>query len=130
MARGGYTFEDIRKMSDVELLFLKHYQEVIKKEQEEFLVSSLGIVWDKKSFEDKMDKGDKPIEKLFIPLSVAVNPEVLDYVRKQFKLGKGGGKPPLIGGGDYIPKQGEEVVSMGDLSKEDFLRLIGRRSRL
>ena len=128
MARGNYTFEEIRKMSDIELLFLQHYQELIKKEQEEFFISSLGIVWDKKSFEEKLEKDNKPIEKLFIPLSVAVNPDILDYVKKQFNVSKIG-KSTMIGGGEYMPRPGEEIISMGELSKDEFMKLIGRRSR-
>jgi len=126
MARGNYTFDEIRKMSDIELLFLQHYQEIIKKEQEEFFINSLGIVWDKKSFEEKLETGGKSIEKLFIPLSVAVNPDILDYVKKQFNISKKG-KSSIVGGGDYLPKPGEEIISMGELSKEEFMQLIGKR---
>lgn len=132
MARGGYTFEQVREMSYTELLFLHHYQEMVKNEQQEFIVNALGVVWDKESLVSKLNVGteNKPIEKLFIPLSVAVNPDILDYVRKQFNVNsKKPSGPVFIGGGEYMPRPGEEVRSMGDLSKDEFMRLIGRRSK-
>lgn len=128
MARGGYTFEQIRQMDNTQLLYLHHYQILVQKEQQEFLSSALGIVWDKKSLLEKTE-GDSstPIEKLFIPLSVAVNPDILDYVKAQFKMSTNSKGPVHIGGGEYMPKPNEVVTSMGDLSKEDFLKLLGKK---
>ena len=132
MARGGYTFDQIKQMSNIELWFLHHYQELVKKEQQEFIVDSLGIVWDKSSFKDKLDTGKKQIEKLFIPLSVAINPDLLTYVKKQFNIADSSQKskgPAYIGGGEYMPKTNEVVNSLGDLSKDDFMQMIGKKSR-
>ena len=143
MARGGYTFDQIRQMSSIELMFLYHYQELAIKEQQQYLTNILGVIWDKKtlmeqSVAEQGPEGSKPVEELFIPLSLAINPEVLDFVKGQFgirkdgKSNKGkdntGSKVPFVGGGDYIPKKNEVITSMGDMSKEDFMKLIGRKS--
>lgn len=122
-------------MGTTELLFLNHYQTMVQTEQQEFITTALGLVWEKKDFTTKVvDTGggkNKSIEKLFIPLSVATNPDILDFVRKEFGL-QGGAKTavPLIGGGDYLPKPNEVITSMGDLSKDEFMRLIGRKSKV
>ena len=129
MARGGYTFEQIKQMDNTQLLYLHHYQLLLQKDQQEFLSTALGIVWDKKSLVEKTENdSSKPIEKLFIPLSVAVNPDILDYVKAQFKMTTSAKGPVFIGGGEYTPKPHEVVTSMSDLSKEDFMKLMGKRA--
>jgi hypothetical protein len=132
MARGGYTFAEMRQMDSTEILFLLHYQNLAQKEQQEFISSALGIVWNKKDMvenENSSSSPSKPLEKLFIPLSVAVNPDILDYVKKQFKVSDKKKCPVYIGGGEYMPRGNEVVNSMEDLSKEDFLKLIGKGGR-
>ena len=129
MSRGGYTFEQIRQMSETEILFLYHYQELLRQQDQEFLTNALGVIWEKENLVGKLESDNQKIEKLFIPLSVAINPEILDYVKKQFNLGgksKATG-PAYVGGGEYMPKPNEEIKPMSDLSKDEFMRLIGRR---
>ena len=130
MARGGYTFEQMQQMDIVEILFLHHYQELNKNMYEEFITQALGVVWDKKDIIEKPNsQKDSKIDrdKLFIPLSVAINPEIMDFVKKQFNVqGKSKG-PAYVGGGTYMPKPNEVISPMDDLSKEEFLKLLGRR---
>jgi len=146
MVRGGYTFEQIRKMDSTEILFLHHYQELNKRMYEDFVTQALGIVWDRKDFiEKKVEVGEvgeagkageagatqqrKIPDKLFIPLSMAINPDINEYVKRQFNVSGGipSGRPPWIGGGSYAPKPNEVVHSIGDLSKNEFLKMIGKR---
>lgn len=130
MARGGYTFDQIKQMDNTEIMFLYHYQNLLQREQQEFMSTALGIIWDKKSMAKSMGDEGGSLEKLFIPLSVAVNPDILDYVKKQFKLtDKKSKKQAFIGGGEYMPKSNEVVSSMEDLSKEDFMKLIRQVGR-
>ena len=118
-------------MDTTQILFLHHYQTLVQREQQDFLSTALGIVWDKKNLIANItdEKSTTPLEKLFIPLSVAVNPEILDYVKKQFKMSTSGSnnKPPFIGGGEYMPKSNEVIHSLGDLPKNEFLKMIGKR---
>ena len=97
---------------------------------EEFITQALGVVWDKKDIIEKPNsQKDSKIDrdKLFIPLSVAINPEIMDFVKKQFNVqGKSKG-PAYVGGGTYMPKPNEVISPMDDLSKEEFLKLLGRR---
>ena len=125
MARGGYTFEQMKQMNETEILFLYHYQNLLQKEQQEFISTALGIVWDKSSLAKSTESGSGDFNKLFIPLSVAINPDILDYVKKQFKVSDKG-KSAFIGGGEYMPKANEVVSSMEELSKDDFLKLVGQ----
>lgn len=129
MARGGYTFEDIQKMDAIKIQFLYHYQNLVQTEWMEFITNSLGLIWDRKTFTERIvDTSKKSIDKLFIPLSLAINPDLLDYVRDQFKVGKHHGhQNSVIGGGEYVPRPNEIVTPMSELSKEEFLALLGKK---
>ena len=138
MARGGYTPDDIRKMDELEILFIFHHQELAIYEQQDFLTNVLGVVWDKnnlvESLKETKTKTRKALEKIFIPLSLAINPDVMDFVQAQFGLGGKAGKVssdgvignPFIAGGEYMPKPGDVIMSMDHMSKEDFMSLIGK----
>ena len=139
MARGGYTFDQIRQMTQLEVLYLYYYQELAIKEQQQYLTNILGVIWTKDTLirqttsEGNSSEPVKPMEELFIPLSLAINPDVLDFVKNQFGMVKGATAPgqtnkAYIGGGEYIPKKGEVIKSMADMSKEDFMKLLGRKN--
>jgi hypothetical protein len=133
MARGGYTFNEIREMNSLEVLYLYHYQELSLKEQQGFLTNTLGVVWDKSIFTEQVTTStdSKPVNEIFIPLSLAINPNVMEFVKAQFGMGPSGkgGKTPMIAGGEYSPKANEVISSMAELSKEDFLKMMGKGSR-
>ena len=135
MARGGYTPDDIRKMTYEEILFIHHYQNRTDEERQNFLNTVLGVVWSAEEFIEKpqpagarppVDTG--PPDKMFIPLSMAINPELVQRVKESLGLAKGGnaGKS-VIGGGDYMPKENEVIHSMADMSKAEFKRMMGSR---
>jgi len=130
MVRGGYTFDQIVKMDFTEILFLHHYQELNKRMNEEFITQALGILWNKEDFIEKSGKAkaNKNFSQLFIPLSMAINPDIQEYVKKQFHVSnKPSGTPAYIGGGSYMPKPNEVVNSLDALSKDEFMKMIGRR---
>ena len=137
MARGHYTFEDVKDWTREQWYFLFHYQEMDVVRQEEFLTNALGVLWDAKKMREQSASGPEGTsvnkDKLFIPLSLAVNPEILSFVNKQFGIAsssseKGSGVtdgPSYIAGGSYKPKSGEVVKSMADMPKEEFLKTVG-----
>ena len=110
-------------------------------EQQNFLTSILGVVWDKNSLSESMaeskTKTKMVLDKLFIPLSLAINPDVMDFVQTQFGMGGKAGKVsndgvignPFIAGGEYMPKAGEKIMSMDNMTKEDFMSLLGKGER-
>lgn len=139
MARGGYTFEQIKQMTTLEILYLYHYQELAIKEQQQYLTNILGVIWNRDTLMQQMAPSmasgsttAEPLKELFIPLSVAIAPNVMDFVKEQFGLTAGKNPEtieakPYIAGGDYQPKKNEVIKSMASLSKEEFLTLLGRR---
>jgi len=143
MARGGYTPNEIRQMEYLEIMFIYHHQEMSIYEQQTFLTNILGVIWEKDSILGSIEESKKrsvvkqTLEKLFIPLSLAINPDVMDFVQAQFGVGSKKGnvssdgviKNPYIAGGDYMPKPGEVIMSTENMSKDDFLNLIGKGSR-
>jgi len=128
MARGGYSFDQIKEMDTTQIQFLHHYQDLVQNEWQQFITNALGLVWDRKTFMDRVvdtDSNKEPLEKIFIPLSLAINPDLLDYVKSQFKIT---GKGSLIAGGDYKVKPNEVVKPMSELSKTDFLKMLGKKA--
>lgn len=111
-------------MDTLELQYINHYQELVETKFFEKLGAYLGVLWNIKDVEEA-DKGSSAADQsdeIMIPLSVAINPKVVEYVRS--RSGKSG-ETPFIGGGDFIPKAGQKVVSMANMSKDDFFKTIG-----
>jgi hypothetical protein len=134
MARGGYTFAEVKDWTREQWYFIFHYQELAISQQEDFLTSAMGVLWDRKSLASrKSGEAGKPRDKLLVPLSLAIKPDLLDFVYRQFGMGGtpsgkgGGGGQPYIGGGSYKPKKGEVVLSMADMPKDEFLKKVGMR---
>ena len=60
------------------------------------------------------------------PLAALLRPQIFKFLDKDL-LGKSGG---VIGGGAYTPKENEEVISLAELPKEDYLAFIGRGKQI
>jgi hypothetical protein len=122
MARGGYTFDDINGMSPEEVAFVYHYQEVQEQKTHKFIADMLGTIWKAEDLvtPTKTTSGGKR-DTLLIPLSVAINPKILEYVHQELK--KPGGEVPghIVG---YTKQPGEQIVSMASLGKDDFLKKV------
>ena len=121
-------------MSELDIQFLSHYQGLVESENQKFITDVLGVLWDAEEFKQSEHTdgagGSQFPDKLFIPLSMAINSELITSVKEAMGITKGKGKAskaPFIGGGDHMPKKGEVYKSMGDLSKEDFKQMIGAR---
>jgi hypothetical protein len=129
MATGGYTPAEIREMSALEMMLIRHYQE---KEQSDFLDrlgTYLGVLWDLDVLKaDAASKGaaTRP-NRIFTPLTMVINPQILDLVKGQKSVSVDY-KQPFIGGGEYIPRAGQKIASVGELSREDFYTLLGRKA--
>lgn len=125
MARGGYTPEQVRGMTDEEIYFINHYQILQQKNLTESLGKMLGVIWDIDEVRKNAEKSSDDINsnRLITPLTMVINPQILDVIKKQKTVKE---TSNFIGGGDYISKSGEKVMSMGDLSKEEFYKMIGK----
>ena len=80
----------------------------------------LGITWTQESVNAMVNgkqKATAPNE-IMIPLSLAINGDLFDALKKTFRVTRG----KFIGGGEYETTQGENVVELGDLSIDEFLR--------
>lgn len=134
MARGGYTPEQVRGMSQDELYFIYYYQNKVDESKVSSLAEMLGVMFDfdKQTFSSQgnEDKNPAPMldsnNKLYVPLSFILQPEFAKKVSEISKE-KSSKKSVYIGGGEYRAKDNENIVSMSELSKDEFLALIGRR---
>lgn len=126
MARGGYTVRDLIDMTDEQISFIYHYQNLVEQKREDFLASALGVMWSKEDFKKGEGSGPPP-DKVFLPLSVALNPNVSSYVSGLFGMSGTSGEKASAPPEGYRPEEGEEVVSMSSLDKDSFLKMIGKR---
>lgn len=132
MSRGGYTPSEILGMEAEDLLFLDHYQTLLERERLKDLATILGCRWSAEDLarmaENKDSKGEEPLtsDAIFIPLAQAINPELSEYLIKKGKtVSKQGGSSAYIGGGTSQVEKNAVVKSMGEIAKEDFLRMVG-----
>lgn len=130
MARGNYTPDEIKRMSDLDIAFLSHYQNLVESERQKFWTDALGIIWNRKDLLNNRANSGVKVHKdtMYIPLSTIIDGQLLERIREGFGLTKEGNKPtPHIGGGEYIPSAGENIQSMEHFSKEDFKKMFGGR---
>lgn len=122
MVRGNYTPNEIKKMTDEEILFIFHYQDLIERERMDSILKSLGVLWDldlMKEIQSGGEGGGGPrSNKIMIPLAAGVNPKIFEMIKNY--LGSGSSAIP-----GFTPKEGEKVVPISQLSKEEFLNLVG-----
>jgi hypothetical protein len=92
------------------------------------ITSMLGVFWDLNKYKESHDTTTaESTGTLFIPLSVAINPKILDYVKEE--AGKIGKNINSIIAGGYVPKKNEIVRPMSDIPKDKFLSIIGANKR-
>lgn len=132
MARGGYTPFEIREMEGEDLLFLDYYQSQLERERMKDLAYILGCRWTAEDLVRMSDSADKKSDEpftsdaLFIPLALAVNPELSEYLAKKGKsVNNPNAAQAHIGGGSASVEKNSVVKSFGQLSKEDFLNMVG-----
>lgn len=83
----------------------------------------LGTYWTVEDIRnlDKKQKGTSNYandDTVVLPLTLAVNPQIKEWLVKMV------GKGVAIAGGDYAPQQGEQIVELGEMSKEAFINWI------
>lgn len=130
MARGNYTPDQIKRMSDLDIAYLSHYQNLVEEQRQKFWTDALGIIWHRDEFMKNTEGPQVKTVKdsMFIPLSVVIEPNLMERIRENFGLTKEGRRQaPHIAGGEYIPESGDAIQSMEHLSKEDFKKMFGGR---
>lgn len=135
MARGGYTITQINQMTEEEIFFLYHYQNLDRKNFIDDIATILGVLWTPSTYLEHKDKKEEDIgdilkkvtdKKVIVPLSVAINPKILDFVKKQGIDSEAGRFAGTVAQGDYNTNKGEKVVSLASLPKEEFKKIMGR----
>lgn len=101
------------------LRFTAHWLQKRESDVADLLMKLLGTAWSREDVTKMMETKSAPPDDIFLPLALAVNPELGEQLREMFRVGKGA----FIGGGEYLPGAGEQVVELGDLPAEDFKRL-------
>lgn len=102
-------------------MYIHYHQELVEQQRFKSLFKALGVLWQKSELEVTDDI--KETDDVFIPLSMVINPKILDVVKANQKTKT---KTRVMGDGTPIDTTLGPVKSMGDLSKEEFYRLIGQ----
>lgn len=106
-------------MTPLQWLYMYYWLKKIDREGTEFIERILGTFWKAEDFEGD-DASPGPIESMRIPLVVALNPDILEHIKKKLS------RSSVIGGGTYKAKEGEQIIEMDErMSKEEFLQMVG-----
>lgn len=101
------------------LRFTAHWLQKREADLIEMATKLLGLTWKREQVAKMSEQKAGPPDEIFLPLSLAVNTELSEQLREMFRIGKGA----FIGGGEYLPGAGEQVVELGELPVDDFMRL-------
>lgn len=133
IAKTGWTLDYINGLPELHLLFVYHH---LKKAEDHYwheFGRHLGTTWERETLERMLEPSKGPAKKnstIFVPLSLVLNPALPSIL-----LGKPTGEDNSPGdsankGGsdglhtDMALPQGEDVINMGDLPKEEFFGLV------
>lgn len=102
------------------LNYTYHYLRKREEDQYQRWGRLLGVIWSRQDVEAMLnsDKSASAPERVFTPLSLAINPDLRDGLKDMFRVHKGA----FVGGGEYHPESQEEIVEMGDMDRDEFLR--------
>jgi len=112
----------LTSMSHLELCYTVYWLRKAEEDYWERFGRTLGVIWHREDIDNMMkdEKNKTPTDTVFLPLSMVMQPNIVDALKKMF-----GNNRSKIGSGDYVPKAGEEIVELGDFDKETFKKLIG-----
>jgi len=123
----------MNSLPELHLLFVYHH---LKKDESNYwneFGRQMGTTWERATLERMLETSKGPLKKtssIFVPLSLVLNPALPSIL-----LGKTSGdanspgEAPRKDGGDGLYTgmalpQGEEVINMGDLPKDEFFGLV------
>lgn len=135
LAKTGWTLEYINSLPEVHLLFAYHHLKKSDEDTWDRLGSHLGTLWEREALlalQQHVSGTGEATPHVFVPLSLVMNPELPDALLGKKKEGSSvspGGSIPSSGDGlhtEMAMPEGEEVVNMGDLPKEEFFGLVAQ----
>lgn len=130
IARGGYTFSQVAKMSTEEKMFIHYHQGLSEQSQMRTLLKALGVVWDKSDFlassASDSEQKESVSDEIYIPLAMTINSSVHKFVSDTAKKTSGNSVAKFYGNGDSIEGTLGKVRSMSELPKEEFYKKIGQ----
>jgi len=111
-------------MDTTELCFIDHYQTLHHSGLMDNLMYALGLSWNLDAIRKQAEVATPttPSNEIFIPLSVVINPKIMEYVKEQAGIQEKKNVEQVDG---YVPKENEKITSMGNLNKEEFKAMLG-----
>ncbi len=137
MANTGWKFNYINSLPEEHLIFAFHY---LKKKDDDYWArfgAHMGTVWDREELErlTSAPSGSPSRDRrVFVPLSLVVNPDLPEALLGKGKANKQSGSSPR-GTEEALPASdglqtgmslplGTEIVNMANLPKEKFMEII------
>jgi hypothetical protein len=118
------------------LLFVFHWLSKVEEDTWDRLGKHLGTLWDRESLvalRDATGNSSGPSQnRIFVPLSLSINPELPDALLGKKSGNASPGEPastPSRSDGLHTAMampEGDEVVNMGDLPKNEFFGLVSQ----
>lgn len=129
IARGGYTFSQVKEMSREEIAYIHYHQTLVDEKQMRTLLKALGVVWDKSDFlrsSSEAESSEDVAPDIYIPLAMTINPNLHKFVSEKSTKSTSNTVSKHYGDGELIESNLGKVRSMAELSKEDFYKMIGK----
>jgi hypothetical protein len=138
IAKTGWTLDYINDLPELHLLFVYHH---LKKDEDNYwheFGRHLGTTWERETLERMLEPSVGPRPKnatIFVPLSLVLNPDLPSILlgrplgaKKSANTPQGGSEESASGSDGLHTSMalpgGEEIVNMGDLSKNEFFGLV------
>jgi hypothetical protein len=114
------TFVELSRNEEL-LRFTAYWLQRRDEEQQRSWLRALGVTWSRDDVEAMFsEKPTRPSDSVFIPLAMAINPQIREALKQMFGAHKGA----FVGGGEYVPGPGEQIVELDEnVSREEFLRM-------
>ncbi len=97
----------------------------VERDREKGMLKALGILWEKEDIIEKPNKSTEKPDTLLVPLSVQINPKILEFVKKNLQTADNtnnyDGLKGLIGENDIIIEDSEIDSSiLSDVIKNQY----------
>lgn len=113
-------------MDYTEILYIHYHQDLVEQQRYSQLFKALGVLWSKEDLSKPVNPDMPESDEVFVPLSMVINPKILDIVKSDKGSRRKGEAVKMLSDGTPIDESLGIVKSMGDLTKEEFFRLIGQ----
>ena len=109
------------------MTFVSHWAKKSEQDAFDILGKMLGASWPVSDIRAMANQTNTPKkysddDKVFLPMTLAINPEIKDWLIKTV------GRGSFIGGGEYAAGRSEKIVEMAEMTPQEFMSWMNNAS--